>query len=254
LTPRGLIGDREASDLAPVQRPWTAGTKIADSGSSMVEARRSGCPGGHASAPRGLISDRKASDLTPAQLQGITGAADGVRRSGCPGGHASTSQGLISDRKASDLEPSLSSATGSANCGLHVMVKQARNRQFEYLYAQQEALEDENGDEYWSNSQRGHDPVELLDLAPMRCGAETETIDSDEILMSINITGLAHLQRCIRNLCSKYINTFSPTVKIELARVPPLSMKVALDKWKDKRRVLRAIRLALSTPKSPDPR
>jgi hypothetical protein len=31
-------------------------------GGSVVEARRSGCPGGHASVPRGLISDRKASD------------------------------------------------------------------------------------------------------------------------------------------------------------------------------------------------
>jgi hypothetical protein len=69
----------------------------------------------------------------------------------------------------------------------------------------------------------------------MRCGAETKTIDSDEILMSINITGPANLQRCIRNLCSKYIDIFSPTVKIEPARVAPLSMKVALDKWKDKR-------------------
>ena len=55
----------------------------------------------------------------------------------------------------------MSSVTDSANCGLHVMMKQARDRQFEYLNAQQEALEEENGDEYWSNSQRGHDPVEL---------------------------------------------------------------------------------------------
>jgi hypothetical protein len=61
----------------------------------------------------------------------------------------------MSDRKASDLAPSLSSATGSADFGFHVMVKQARDRQFECLNAQQEALEDENGDEYWSNSQRG---------------------------------------------------------------------------------------------------
>jgi hypothetical protein len=37
-------------------------------------------------------------------------------------------KGLISDRKASDLASSLSSATGSADCGLHVMVKQARER------------------------------------------------------------------------------------------------------------------------------
>ncbi len=192
VDPKGLIGDRKASDLAPVQRPWTARANVVDSGSSVVKTRRSGCPGGHASAPRGLISDRKASDLAPA----------------------------------------LSSATGSANCGLHVMVKHARDRQFEYLNAQQEALEDKNGDEYWSNPQRRHDPDELLDLVPMRHGAETETIDSDEILMSINITGPAHLQRCIRNLCSKYIDVFPPTVKIEPTRVPPLSMKVALDKWK----------------------
>jgi hypothetical protein len=115
-------------------------------GSSVVEARRSGCPCGHASAATGLISDRKASDLAPARQRGTTGAADGVRRSGCPGGHASVPQGLISDRKASDLAPPLSSATGSANCGLHVMVKQARDRQFEYPNVQQEALEDENGE------------------------------------------------------------------------------------------------------------
>ncbi len=74
-------------------------------------------------------------------------------------------------------------------------------------------LEDENGDEYWSNSERRHDPVELLDLVPMRCGAETETIDSDEIPMEINITGLANLQRCIRNLCSEYIDIFRPRLR-----------------------------------------
>ncbi len=52
-TPRGLLGDREASDLAPVKRAWIAGAKVVASGSSVEEARRSGCPGGHASAPRG---------------------------------------------------------------------------------------------------------------------------------------------------------------------------------------------------------
>jgi hypothetical protein len=116
------------------------------------------------------------------------------------------------------------------------MVKQARDRQFEYLNAQQqEALEDENGDEYWSNPQRRHDPDELLDLVPTRCGAETETIDSDVIMIEINITGSANLQRCIWNICSEYIDIFSPTVKKEPARVPPLSMIVALDKWKEVR-------------------
>jgi hypothetical protein len=174
--PQGLIGDRKASDLAPVQLLWTAGAEVGDPGSSVVEARRSGCPGGHASVPQGLIGDRKASDLAPARLRGTTGAADGVRRSGCPGGHASAPQGLISDRKASDLAPSLSIATGSADCGLHVMVRQARDSQFEYLNAQQGALDDENGEEFWSNPQRGHDPNEMLDLVPMRCDAETRTI------------------------------------------------------------------------------
>jgi hypothetical protein len=36
-------------------------------GNSVVEARRSGCPSGHASTPRGLIGDREASDLAPVQ-------------------------------------------------------------------------------------------------------------------------------------------------------------------------------------------
>jgi hypothetical protein len=133
--------------------------------------------------------------------------------------------GLISGRKASDLAPSLSSATGSAECGLHVMARQARDRQFEYLNAQQGALEDENGDKYWSNSQRGHDPNEMLDLVPLRCDVKTKTIDSDETLVEINITGSAYLQKSIRLLCSEYIDIFSPTVRHEPARVPPLSMK-----------------------------
>jgi hypothetical protein len=50
--------------------------------------------------------------------------------------------GLISDRKTSELAPVLSDTKGSAECGLHVMVKQARDRQFEYLNAQQGVLED----------------------------------------------------------------------------------------------------------------
>ncbi len=58
------------------------------------------------------------------------GAADGVRRCDQPGGHASVPQGLICDRKTSDLAPALSGTTGSAECGLHVMVRQARDRQF----------------------------------------------------------------------------------------------------------------------------
>ncbi len=93
-------------------------------GSSVVEARRSGCPGGHASVPQGLIDDRKASDLAPEQLLWTAGAevrdpGSSVvedRRSGCPGGHASVPQGLIDDRKASDLAPArLRGTTGAAD-------------------------------------------------------------------------------------------------------------------------------------------
>ncbi len=55
-------------------------------------------------------------------------------------------------------------------------------------------------------------------------------------MMEINITGSADLQKSIRLLCSEYIDISSPTVKKkEPARVPPLSMKVASDKWKNKR-------------------
>ncbi len=112
-------------------------------GGPVVEARRSGCSGGHASVPQGLICDRKASDIAPVRLPGTAGTVEGVRRSGCPGGHALVPQRLICDRTASDLAPSLSSTTGSSEYGLHVMVRQARDRQFDYLNAQQGALEDE---------------------------------------------------------------------------------------------------------------
>ncbi len=91
---------------------------------SLSEARRSGCPGGHASAPQGLICDRKASDLAPAQLHLTADTSDGVpgrsvvgaRRSGCPGGRASAPERLICDRKASDLAPAqLRWLTGAAD-------------------------------------------------------------------------------------------------------------------------------------------
>jgi hypothetical protein len=45
----------------------------------------------------------------------------------------------------------------------------------------------------------------------------------------------ADLQRSIRLLCKEYIDIFSPTVREEPARVPPLSMIVDSDKWKNKR-------------------
>jgi hypothetical protein len=63
----------------------------------------------------------------------------------------------------------------------------------------------------------------MLDLVPLRCDVKANTIDSDETLMEINITGSAALQKSIRLLCSEYKNE-------PASRVPPLSMKVALDK------------------------
>ncbi len=51
------------------------------SGSTVVEARRSGCPSSHALVPQGLIGDRKASDLAPEQLLWTAGA-----KMGNPGG------------------------------------------------------------------------------------------------------------------------------------------------------------------------
>ncbi len=115
------------------------------------------------------------------------------------------------------------------------MVKQARDRQFEYLNAQQGALEDGSGDEFWSNPHGGRDLVEMSDLMPLRCDVKTTKIDMEETLMQINITGTANLQRKIRQLCKEYIDIFSPTFREEPARVPPLSMIVDTDKWKDKR-------------------
>jgi hypothetical protein len=116
---------------------------------------------------------------------------------------------------------------------MYVMVRQARDRQFEYLNAQQGAIEDESGDEFWSNPQRGHDLVEMSDWVPLRCDVGTYTVDIEETPMQINITGSANLQREIRLQCAEYIDIFSPTVRQEPARVPPLSMKLDSDKWKE---------------------
>jgi hypothetical protein len=75
----------------------------------------------------------------------------------------------------------------------------------------------------------------MLELVPLRCDVKTNAIDNDETLMEINITGSADPQKSIRLLCNEYIDIFSHTVKTEPARAPPLSIKVALEKWKDKR-------------------
>ncbi len=69
------------------------------------------------------------------------------------------------------------------------MVMQARDRQFEYLNAQQGALEDESGDEFWSSPHRGHDLVDMSDLVPLRCEVHTRPIDIDGTQMQINIAG-----------------------------------------------------------------
>ncbi len=63
------------------------------------------------------------------------------------------------------------------------MVRQARGRQFEYLNAQQGALEDKSGDEFWSNPHGGRDLVEMSDLVPLRRDVKTNIIDIDETLM-----------------------------------------------------------------------
>jgi hypothetical protein len=158
-----------------------------------------------------------------------------ARRSGCPGGHASVPKRPICDQKASDLAPALSDTAGSAGFGLHVMVRQARNEQYEYLNAQRGVLEDESGDEFRSNPHGGRDLVKMSDLVPLRCDVKTTKVDIEETLMQINITGTADLQRNIRLLCKEYIDIFSPTVREEPARVPPLSIIVDSDRWKDKR-------------------
>jgi hypothetical protein len=110
-----------------------------------------------------------------------------------------------------------------------------KKTQPKYLIAQQGVLEDESGNEFLSNPHGGRDLVEMSDLVPLRCDVKTATIDNDETLIQINITGSADLQRSIRLLCKEYIDIFSPTVIEEPARVPPLSMIVDTDKWKDKR-------------------
>jgi hypothetical protein len=93
-------------------------------GGPEVKARRSDQPGGYASAPRGLISDRTTSDLASERLPRTTGATECASRRDNPSG----------------LALDLSGTTGSTECGLHVMEKQARDRQFEYLMRSKECL------------------------------------------------------------------------------------------------------------------
>ncbi len=80
----------------------------------------------------------------------------------------------------------------------------------------------------------------MSDLVPLRCDVK------------INITGTADLQRNIRLLCKEYIDIFSPTVSEESARIPPLSMIVDSDKWKDKQNRLSP--RFLTRDKDADPR
>ncbi len=93
---------------------------------SKVEARRSGCTTGHASTPKGLIGDRENQRPCAGATARDYRCCGRSSEKRLPWRSCVGPTRLISDRKASDLAPSLSSATGSANCGLHVMVKQAR--------------------------------------------------------------------------------------------------------------------------------
>jgi hypothetical protein len=102
------------------------------------------------------------------RLPWAAGATDSDRRSDQPGGHRSAPKGLICDQETSDLASAqLPGTTGLTDCGFDLMVRQARDRKFEYLNAQQGKLEDESGDEFWSNPHRGHDLVDMSDLGPL---------------------------------------------------------------------------------------
>ncbi len=148
-------------------------------------------------------------------------------------GQASVPRGPVSDLQMADQASELPRSTGSAEFWLSDSVTQARNRLFAYLNGQRVGIGNkESMEEWWSNPNRGDD--HMSDLMPISC-TDNGSIDIDNTLMQISISGSADLQRQIKLLCREYGDIFSPTARAEPARVPPLSMMVDRSKWSGKR-------------------
>ncbi len=94
--------------------------------------------------------------------------------------------------------------------GIDVASRQARDRQVQYLNAQQARLESEVEREFLSGSTGASSLsrqalTDASDLAPVKIGTPgSSPSDIDSMLMIISISGSANLQHRIRQLCHKY--------------------------------------------------
>jgi hypothetical protein len=90
--------------------------------------------------------------------------------------------------------------------GIDVASRQARDRQVQYLNAQQAKLESEVEREFLSGSDAScssrQELTDASDLAPVEIGTPGSSLtDIDSILMLVSISGSANLQHRIRQLC-----------------------------------------------------
>ncbi len=188
---------------------------------------------GHASAPMGSVGDLQTAGHALA-LPWSTGEAE--REPVCDQhgvGHASAPKGSVGDLQMAGQASELPRSTGSAECRLPGSANKARDRLFAYLNGQQVGIgSEELMGEWWSNPNRGDD--HMSDLMHISC-TDNEPNDIDNTLMQISISGSADLQRQIRLLCREYGDIFSPTVRAEPVKVPPLSMMVDRSKWAGKK-------------------
>ncbi len=110
--------------------------------------------------------------------------------------------------------------------GIDVASRQARDRQVQYLNAQQARLESEVERDFLSGSNAsyygGHELTDASDLAPVEIGNPgSQPTDIDSMLMLISISGSANLQHRIRQLCHEHSDIFHPLSAIRRLWPPP---------------------------------
>jgi hypothetical protein len=113
-----------------------------------------------------------------------------------------------------------------AEGGIDVACSQARNKQVQYLNAQQARLKCEIEKEFLSGYHTRQNCDDLSDLAPVEVtNPELQPVIVDEMLMLLSISGSANLQHRLRSLCRKFHDIFSSTICELPAVVPPYSCR-----------------------------
>jgi hypothetical protein len=120
--------------------------------------------------------------------------------------------------------------------GIDIASRQARDKQAQYLNAQQAHLECEIGKEFLSGYHAKQNYDDLSDLAPVEVtNPGIQPVIVDEMQRLLSISGSANLQHRLQSLCREFSDIFLSTVRELPAVVPPLSMSVNRDRWADRR-------------------